>query len=36
MRKQKSGSIVNISSIWGSAGVSGAHAYHAAEVQFAT
>lgn len=29
MRKQKSGSIVNISSIWGSAAVSGAHAYHA-------
>lgn len=31
MRKQKSGSIVNISSIWGSAAVSGAHAYHAAK-----
>ncbi len=29
MRKQKSGSIVNISSIWGSAAVSGAHSYHA-------
>lgn len=29
MRKQKSGSIVNISSIWGSAAVGGAHAYHA-------
>jgi NAD(P)-dependent dehydrogenase (short-subunit alcohol dehydrogenase family) len=29
MRKQKSGAIVNISSIWGSAAVSGAHAYHA-------
>lgn len=31
MRKQQSGSIVNISSIWGSAAVSGAHAYHAAK-----
>jgi len=31
MRKQKAGSIVNISSIWGSAAVSGAHAYHAAK-----
>jgi NAD(P)-dependent dehydrogenase (short-subunit alcohol dehydrogenase family) len=29
MRKRKSGSIVNISSIWGSAAVAGAHAYHA-------
>lgn len=29
MRPRKSGSIVNISSIWGSAAVSGAHAYHA-------
>lgn len=29
MRKQKAGSIVNISSIWGSAAVGGAHAYHA-------
>ena len=29
MRKQKSGAIVNISSIWGSAAVAGAHAYHA-------
>lgn len=29
MRKQKSGSIVNTSSIWGSAAVAGAHAYHA-------
>ena len=29
MRKQGAGSIVNISSIWGSAAVSGAHAYHA-------
>lgn len=31
MRKQQSGSIVNISSIWGSAAVSGAHSYHAAK-----
>lgn len=31
MRKQKSGSIVNISSIWGNAAVAGAHAYHAAK-----
>jgi NAD(P)-dependent dehydrogenase (short-subunit alcohol dehydrogenase family) len=31
MRNQKSGSIVNISSIWGSAAVAGAHAYHAAK-----
>jgi NAD(P)-dependent dehydrogenase (short-subunit alcohol dehydrogenase family) len=29
MRRQHSGSIVNISSIWGSAAVGGAHAYHA-------
>lgn len=29
MRKQKSGSIINISSIWGSAAVAGAHTYHA-------
>lgn len=29
MRKQRSGSIVNISSIWGSAAVAGAHSYHA-------
>lgn len=29
MQKQKSGSIVNVSSIWGSAAVPGAHAYHA-------
>jgi NAD(P)-dependent dehydrogenase (short-subunit alcohol dehydrogenase family) len=29
MRRQKSGSIVNISSIWGSAAVAGAHSYHA-------
>jgi len=31
MRRKKTGSIVNISSIWGSAAVSGAHAYHAAK-----
>jgi NAD(P)-dependent dehydrogenase (short-subunit alcohol dehydrogenase family) len=31
MRRQKSGSIVNISSIWGSAAVAGAHSYHAAK-----
>ena len=31
MREQKSGSIVNISSIWGSAAVAGAHSYHAAK-----
>jgi 3alpha(or 20beta)-hydroxysteroid dehydrogenase len=29
MRSQKSGSIINISSIWGNAAVPGAHAYHA-------
>jgi 3alpha(or 20beta)-hydroxysteroid dehydrogenase len=29
MRRQKSGSIINVSSIWGSAAVAGAHAYHA-------
>ena len=29
MRRQKSGSIVNFSSIWGNAAISGAHAYHA-------
>lgn len=29
MQKQKSGSIVNVSSIWGIAAVAGAHAYHA-------
>ena len=29
MRTQKSGAIVNISSIWGSAAVAGAHSYHA-------
>jgi 3alpha(or 20beta)-hydroxysteroid dehydrogenase len=31
MRRQKSGSIVNVSSIWGSAAVAGAHSYHAAK-----
>lgn len=31
MRRQASGAIVNISSIWGSAAVAGAHAYHAAK-----
>jgi NAD(P)-dependent dehydrogenase (short-subunit alcohol dehydrogenase family) len=31
MRQARSGSIVNISSIWGSAAVGGAHAYHAAK-----
>ena len=31
MRRQKSGSIVNISSIWGSDAVAGAHSYHAAK-----
>ena len=31
MREHRSGSIVNISSIWGSVAVSGAHAYHAAK-----
>ncbi len=29
MRKQKSGSIINVSSIWGNGAVPGAHAYHA-------
>lgn len=29
MQKQKSGSIINVSSIWGIAAVAGAHAYHA-------
>ena len=29
MRPQKSGSIVNISSIWGNSAVAGAHSYHA-------
>jgi 3alpha(or 20beta)-hydroxysteroid dehydrogenase len=29
MRRQKSGSIVNISSIWGNSAVAGAHSYHA-------
>ena len=31
MKRNGGGSIVNISSIWGSAAVSGAHAYHAAK-----
>ncbi|MDF7774064.1 SDR family oxidoreductase [Sphingomonas sp. AOB5] len=31
MRPQQAGSIINISSIWGSAAVSGAHSYHAAK-----
>jgi NAD(P)-dependent dehydrogenase (short-subunit alcohol dehydrogenase family) len=31
MRRQNSGSIVNISSIWGNAAVAGAHSYHAAK-----
>lgn len=31
MRRQQAGSIINISSIWGSAAVAGAHAYHAAK-----
>ena len=31
MKKQKSGSIVNVSSIWGTAAVPGAHAYHASK-----
>jgi NADP-dependent 3-hydroxy acid dehydrogenase YdfG len=31
MRRQKSGSIVNVSSIWGSAAVAGAHSHHAAK-----
>ncbi len=31
MRRQQAGAIVNISSIWGSAAVSGAHSYHAAK-----
>jgi NAD(P)-dependent dehydrogenase (short-subunit alcohol dehydrogenase family) len=31
MRPQGSGSIINISSIWGSAAVAGAHSYHAAK-----
>lgn len=31
MRRQKSGSIINISSIWGNAAVAGAHSYHAAK-----
>ncbi|MCV9962381.1 SDR family oxidoreductase [Pararhizobium sp. BT-229] len=31
MRPQKSGSIINMSSIWGNAAVAGAHSYHAAK-----
>ncbi|MDE3738807.1 SDR family oxidoreductase [Pseudomonas resinovorans] len=31
VRKQRRGSIINISSIWGSAAVAGAHSYHAAK-----
>jgi 3alpha(or 20beta)-hydroxysteroid dehydrogenase len=31
MRPRKSGSIINVSSIWGSAAVAGAHSYHAAK-----
>jgi len=31
MQKQKSGSIINFSSIWGNVAVPGAHAYHAAK-----
>jgi len=31
MRERKAGSIINISSIWGSAAVAGAHSYHAAK-----
>jgi len=31
MRRQQSGSIINISSIWGNAAVAGAHSYHAAK-----
>ncbi len=31
MLRQKSGSIVNVSSIWGNAAVAGAHSYHAAK-----
>ncbi len=31
MRPRKTGSIINISSIWGSAAVAGAHSYHAAK-----
>ncbi|MCS3743963.1 SDR family NAD(P)-dependent oxidoreductase [Rhizobium sp. BK661] len=31
MRKQQTGSIVNISSIWGSSAIAGAHSYHAAK-----
>jgi NAD(P)-dependent dehydrogenase (short-subunit alcohol dehydrogenase family) len=31
MRPQRSGSIINVSSIWGNAAVAGAHSYHAAK-----
>jgi NAD(P)-dependent dehydrogenase (short-subunit alcohol dehydrogenase family) len=31
MRRKKTGSIINISSIWGNAAVAGAHSYHAAK-----
>lgn len=31
MRPLKSGSVINISSIWGSAAVAGARSYHAAK-----
>ncbi len=31
MKAQKAGSIINVSSIWGTAAVSGAHAYHASK-----
>ena len=31
MRPRKAGSIINVSSIWGSAAVAGAHSYHAAK-----
>ncbi len=31
MQREKSGSIINISSIWGKAAVAGAHAYHASK-----
>jgi len=31
MRRQKAGAIINVSSIWGSAAVAGAHSYHAAK-----
>lgn len=31
MRKERNGSIINVSSIWGNAAVGGAHAYHASK-----